>query len=320
MSRPFRALPAFAGTLLVIFLGVLTPGQADWRDDIGIFRVGYVSQHAPGVARQQLLPFKRALEAALEMRVEVLVMPSYQALIDAHISSRVQYAIYSSAAYATAWINCECVRPIVVPKDADGSTGFHSILIADSGKFIDTIDGMSGKRVFFSARGSVAGHWIPFSELTLAGRPPPTHFAQMAVTENAVEGIKRMLSGEADATFGWSSMIGDPVEGFSRGSLRQAYAAGAALPTDIQVIWQSRSLSHGPHAVRTNLPQEATDVLILTLTNLKEDNPLAYEAASGRYQGGFAEADPASYQPFIDMLATAHDADTVLEDRILVDP
>ena len=129
-----------------------------------------------------------------------------------------------------------------------------------------------------------------------------------------------MLFGEADGVFGWSSLAGEPADGYSRGTIRQSVDAGVALPVDLNISWQSRQLMHGPHAVRTNIPQEAADILISTMVALKDQNPAAFEAVSGVHQGGFDEADHGSYQPFIDMLTIDSGASKRLKDRILLQP
>src|SRR5205085_1730708 len=66
--------------------------------------------------------------------VEFVVARDYAALIDAQASARIEYAIYSATAYATALQRCGCVEPLVAPVDTDGAAGIRSVLLTRDGK------------------------------------------------------------------------------------------------------------------------------------------------------------------------------------------
>ena len=76
------------------------------------FRIGLIAQDGAGQAVPGLSVLKQAYARALGIPVEILVARDYAALIDAHAKARVDYAIYSTTAYATTLMLCGCVEPV----------------------------------------------------------------------------------------------------------------------------------------------------------------------------------------------------------------
>ncbi|TIR80225.1 MAG: phosphonate ABC transporter substrate-binding protein, partial [Mesorhizobium sp.] len=107
---------------------------ADWRADIGTFRIGIVAEPGGGNTVPGLARLTDAYTNALGMKVEFVVARDYAALIEAQASGRIQYAVYSALAYATASERCGCVEPLVAPVDADGAAGVRSVLVTRDGK------------------------------------------------------------------------------------------------------------------------------------------------------------------------------------------
>ena len=66
------------------------------------FRVGMIAKDGATQAVPGLSILQRAYSMALGMPVEIFVARDYAALIDAQATNRVDYAIYSTTAYATA--------------------------------------------------------------------------------------------------------------------------------------------------------------------------------------------------------------------------
>ena len=91
------------------------------------------SRRRPGGAgpRRSL---KQAYARALGIPVEIFVARDYAALIDAQATARVDYAIYSTTAYATTSLLCGCVEPVVAPVGEDGATGIRAILVTRDGR------------------------------------------------------------------------------------------------------------------------------------------------------------------------------------------
>ena len=104
-----------ASLAVALVLALTLPSHAGWREDMKTFRVGMIERQGAGQAVPGLSILERSYSMALGIPVEIFVARDYAALIDAQASGRVDYAIYSTTAYATAQLLCSCVEPVVAP-------------------------------------------------------------------------------------------------------------------------------------------------------------------------------------------------------------
>ncbi|UCI07505.1 phosphate/phosphite/phosphonate ABC transporter substrate-binding protein [Mesorhizobium sp. B1-1-8] len=286
-----RTLAAFAGILLTV--AACLPARADWRDDIGTFRIGIVAEPGGGNTVPGLARLTEAYTNALGMKVEFVVARDYAALIEAQASGRVQYAIYSALAYAAASERCGCVEPLVAPVDADGAVGIRSVLVTRDGKIPD-LAAIAAHRIAVAPPDNVGGSLLPLAGLSAEGvkiaRDSP--FLTRAASATAAEAM--LNDGEADGLFGWESAGADGQPRDSGGTVARLEAAGVPK-TSLRVLWTSGLLRYGPHAVRSDLDPEAKRRLTVFLTNLKSLTPDVYDLLESTHSGGFALAEAKDY-------------------------
>ncbi len=288
--RLLRRLKVLATTAALTT--VISPAHADWRDDIGTFRIGIVAEPGAGNTVPGLSALTRAYSMALGMKVEFLVAPDYATLIDAQAAGRVEYAIYSALAYAAAAERCGCVEPLVAPTDDDGATGIRSILITRDGK-VPGPQAMAAHRIAVGPAESIAGWLLPLAELASAqiSFSQASPFLERAPSASAAEAM--LVENKADAIFGWTPS-GSGSDAAAGGTTARLTEAG--LPAgSLQVIWQSGLLRYGPHAVLKNLDPEAKRRLLVFLTNLKGQTPETYGLLEPRHSGGFAAVSHRDY-------------------------
>lgn len=278
---------------LAAFGAATWPACADWRDDIGTFRIGIVAEPGGGNTVPGLARLTDAYANALGMKVEFVVARDYAALIEAQASGRVQYAVYSALAYATASERCGCVEPLVAPVDSDGAVGIRSVLVTRDGKLPD-LAAMASHRIAIAPADNVGGALLPLTALSAEGvriaRDSP--FLARAASATAAETM--LAGGEADALFGWEPAGADGQPGHSDGTFARLEAAG--IPeASLRVVWTSGLLRYGPHAVRSDLDPEAKRRLTVFLTNLKSQTPDVYDLLERAHSGGFTPALPKDY-------------------------
>ncbi|MBL4890883.1 MAG: PhnD/SsuA/transferrin family substrate-binding protein [Rhizobiaceae bacterium] len=297
----YRVLLAVLSPLL--FTGSFGVSKADWRTDLGVFRVGIVvgEDVAGNLARVEL--FRLALSEALGMNVEIFPARNMSSLIEAHRGSRIEYAIYSASAYAATWILCECVEPLVLPLAVDQTSTFRAVVISGpSGP--GNLRDLKLENLAIPRSRAVGASEIAMYELEKQGVLPkgvselaPT--GKMMSSEQAVNG---MLDGKFGAMLGWSSMIGDNLSGYSRGSLKALAEANGGEAAGYNIIWQSLDIPHPPHAIRKNLPAEAKRILRETLQQLFSEDPSAYDSIELQYGGGFAVARHGQFLSVLDFV------------------
>lgn len=274
------------------------PAHADWREEIGTFRVGIVAEPGAGNTVAGLAELNDAYGKALGMKVEFFVARSYPALIDAHTSGRIEYAVYSASAYAAAFHRCECIEPLVAPVGEDGTTGIRSVLIARDGR-LPSPDDLAGRRIALLPADSIAGHQVPMAMFQPNGSPISGEESFFVAVDSAEAAEALLAEDGVDAIFGWMpAATGPEADG---GTMTRLEAAGLDR-SQLAVIWRSDLLRYGPHAVSRGLDPEPKKRLTEFLLALKDVDTDLYELLETHRLGGFAVASQSDYAAAVDIV------------------
>ncbi|MEI9420451.1 phosphate/phosphite/phosphonate ABC transporter substrate-binding protein [Mesorhizobium sp. Cs1299R1N1] len=300
MSAALKAWTAF----MAVNAFWCEPAWADWRDDIGTFRIGIVAEPGAGNTVPGLTVLTQAFTNALGMKVEFVVARDYAALIEGQANARIEYAIYSATAYATARQRCGCIEPLVAPVDSDGVAGIRSVLLTRDGKLRGLAD-METHRVAMPPPDSVGGSLLPLAGLA-AEQVEIAEDARFLVHAPSASAAETMLvDGEADAMFGWVKAAADGQPRLSGGTQARLEASGLSASA-LRVVWTSGLLRYGPHAVRSDLDPEAKRRLTVFLTNLKSTTPDVYDLLESKHAGGFmpvVSKDYATAEAFVRLVS-----------------
>jgi phosphonate transport system substrate-binding protein len=259
------AMRRSAIALLSLVLAALAPAgaaRADWRQELGTFRIGISATDAKPLTAEETEKIRAGYEAALNMPVEIVILRDYPALIDAQVSSRIEYAIYTSASYAAAWLLCECVEPLAAPVQTNGATGMRSVLVMNAGAIFTRLD-LNGIKIGIPGRDSFTGLALPLAEYTIGSRVLTADERFFNKLSGMDETAAAFADGRIDGFFGWvfsdaagplkgSGIMGTGVDG--------SFAAGGKT-VETKIPWTSSLLRFGPHTVRRNLDAEAKSVL-----------------------------------------------------------
>lgn len=272
----------------ILMLAPAADAAADWRDELGAFRVGILASGDIPASMAHAEPFRLALEEALGVTVEIFAARDYPTLVDATASARIEYSVLSATAYAAAWDRCQCVEPLVVARSGDGTDGFRQVIVTRIGGPSGTAN-LSGKRIAAIRSASFGGLDVAYKELRTQGVDLEAGAGNVEYFPTGEEAIAALRAGEVDALIGWSSMTGDPAQGYSRGTLRRiADLEGDA--SGYRIAWQSSPIPHRMHAIRKNLPGEAKTQLRNLLTAMFDNDPVAYDSVEPVFGGGFVVA------------------------------
>lgn len=292
-------LRAEIAALTAALVAFATPASADWRDDLGVFRVGVVADGSSKAADAE--PFRLALNEALGMRADIVAMRDYPPMIDGAAGSRIEYGVFSAMAYAAAEAQCECLEPLAVAHAGDGTSGYYMVLIAPAASGAG-LDGLKGKKIgVVEPEAGVAGAvMLAEHELAAAGLDLSAGGAERTPFADSAAAIAALSAGEIDALLGWSSMSGDAAAGYSRGTLQRIAALGGD-PAQWRIAWQSSQVPHRVHAVRKNLAAGAKAALRKMLGELFLSDPLANDAIDPAMGGGFRPARPGQFDALVAM-------------------
>lgn len=270
-----------------------------------VVRIGIIAGENGAYRLRQTEPFRRYLETATGARVEIIALRDFEALIDSQIEGLVQYAVYSASAFVTAEALCSCVEPIAAPADSDGALGFHSVLLSRADGPITSLADARGARLALVAGDSVAGRLIPLDALPLESIAPAQYFSSVVDVASPAAAVAALLAGEVDVAVAWSSLTGDPVTGFTRGVLTQMVGTGSLSMDQLRVVWQSKLIPYGPHAIRSDMPPALKAAFSAALVAASANDPAAVDAIERSGATGFAIPDPAIYDPLRRLVAVA---------------
>ncbi len=276
---------------------------ADWRKDLGTFRIGLSASDSNALSPAELDQFRRGYAGALGMPVEVVILRDYPALIDAHASGRIEYALYSASAYATAHLLCQCLEPISAPVQTSGAIGIRSVLVMNANATFTRMD-LNGIRVGIPGRDSFSGYAIPMTEYRVGSTALDAADPFLKEYAGMDEMLNEFVNGKLDGFFGWgNSDAGGLVE--SEGLMNLGAAKSITfrgITGEVKIPWTSALHRFGPHAVRRDLPSDVKRALVQYLLDL--DAPMI-DLISGFPPGDVARLIRVSHSDYLPAIRTA---------------
>lgn len=264
-------------------------------------RVGLVVRAAGDPDRKGFLrheAFRSGLEQALRVPVNLIAYSSLSRLQQGLVRGEVDYAPLSASAFADAWQGCGCIEPLGVRLAADGTAFYHAVILVRAGSGFGGLTDLKGAKLASPPEDSIASYRVPMAMLRREDLEPETFFSDIIKTEGPIRAAELVMSGAADASFGWSSLQGEEAAGFSRGTLRDMVARGIMEPGSLRVIWSSEPIPNPPHAIRRNLPEIARVRLAEFLMAWRETDDAGGEA-------GFVKVKAEDFMPLLEPLESA---------------
>ncbi len=275
-----------------------TMANADWREEMGRMRIGFLDKAAGAEPVLQMEPFRLAIEEKLGLTIELVPFANLAGMARAQAAARLEYAIYPATTYAATWINCECIEPLVVPAAGDGSTATRSILITRRNSAIRSPADLQGRSVWVLRKEGIIAERFAFHAMKSEAADLDTAMIEVLSADNPRSVIERFAAGEGDALIGWSSMQGEAATGYSRGTARLLAEIAGGFE-NYSITWQSPALPHPVHAIRKNMDAQAKNLLREVLTQMNVQDPVAYDAVEPVFEGGLQTVPHAAFQPAI---------------------
>jgi phosphonate transport system substrate-binding protein len=262
-----------------------------------ILRIGMVAPAGAAAGIPGLSTIRRAYNQATGLQVRVFAARDMAALVEAQVRGRVHYAVYSAAGYAAAQAACACVEPIAAPVGANGDTGVSAVIYARSGSATRLADA--------STLAIVAGPDGGLGPQVLAMEALAEHGAgddvMLAATMSEAE--QQFAAGGADIIVGWEPAAGAFVE--TVGGTADRLLALGMEQSDLIELWRSEPLRHGPHAMRSDLPEDIKTSLRTFLLNVRSQQPVVFDLIASRQLGGFVAVTDSDYAAAATMVSLA---------------
>ncbi|MCR9067370.1 MAG: phosphonate ABC transporter substrate-binding protein [Rhodobacteraceae bacterium] len=292
-------------TALVLGATALTAPAAfaqDWREDVPVFRIGLLGGENDADRLRDNACLQEDLAELLGVPVELFPAPDYAGVMQGLLAAQLDYAQLGASGYAGIYLqDPEAVEPLFVSAESDGATGYFSVMYTLASSDITSLEDMEGRTLAFADPNSTSGYLVPRAELTRAGIDIDSYFAETGFGGGHEQAVVAVLNGQYDAGVTWVSGVGEPSEGYTRGNLRSMIDNGLLDMADLRIIWQSSQIPNGPIVVRTDLPQEAKDIVSDYLANLLESDPECYYSVTAGEGQGFVAVDHSFFEPVVEM-------------------
>src|SRR5690606_4391499 len=277
--------------------------SAAFAQDTAVLRIGLDGgeNESDQLRRSECIaePMKAATGAS---EVQFFPSPDYNGVIQGLLGGTIDIAIMGASSYASIYLSDpEAVEPVLTTQQADGSTGYHSIMVARADSGITDLASTEGKKLGFADPDSTSGYLVPNVSLPNdIGAPIDEFYVETGFGgghENLVLGV---LDGNWDVGTTFGSGQGEWSEGYTSGNLRIMVDKGMLDMDDLVEVWQSPIIPNGPLMVSNSLPAELKQKVTDFFMALPQTDFDCFASFSAACYTEFVPAGQALYQTIID--------------------
>ena len=247
--------------------------------------------------------FQRLLQEKLGVTVKLFPAADYAGVMQGFAAGQIDVSELSPAAFAGAWLDCQCVEPVVVPQEKDGSIFYVALMITRKDSGITSIEQMKGHSLAFTDPNSASGYLIPSASLRARGidLTDGKYFSRVGFSGGHEQGMIAVLNRQYDACVVWSSGLGEEASGFTRGVPRVMVDKGMLKMADISIIWRSAKVPNGPWTVRASLPAELKQAFREFMLDLPVSHKDIYDSVEQGAGTGYQDATLDTYKDMIEL-------------------
>ncbi|UXN68683.1 phosphonate ABC transporter substrate-binding protein [Devosia neptuniae] len=281
----------------------LTMSTAAFAQDVTVLRIGLDGGENESDQLRRSECVAEPLKAATGVsEVQFFPSPDYNGVIQGLLGGTIDIAIMGASSYAKIYIaDPEAVDPVLTTQQADGSTGYHSIMVARKDSGITDLASTKGKKLGFADPDSTSGYLVPNVALPAAiGAPIAEFYSETGFGgghENLVLGV---LDGTWDVGTTFGSGQGEFSEGYTSGNLRIMVDKGLLDMDDLVEVWQSPIIPNGPLMVSNKLPADLKTKVTAFFKALPETDFECFDAFTAGGYTNFVDANQEMYQTIID--------------------
>ena len=272
-------------------------------EDLKEFRVGIIGgeNEADRLRNYQCLGDHLKTELGVE-KVSFFPAADYDGVIQGLLGGTLDYAELGASGYAKIYLaKADAVEPILTTVQTDGSTGYHSIMIARKDSGITKLEDLKGKKLGFADPDSTSGYLVPLVTLPEAiGAPVKEYFAETGFGGGHENLVLEVLKGTFDAGTTFGSGVGEWKDGYTSGNLHKMVEKGLLNMNDIVELWKSPLIPNGPIVVRTSMDQDMKTKFKQFMLDLPKTDAACFSAVMGGDFTGFTEVNADFYKPIID--------------------
>jgi len=300
-------------TALVLGATALTStsavAQDDWRAQMGTFNIGLLGGENEADRLRRYDCLRDLVSDRLDVPVELFPASDYAGVMQGLLAGQLHMAGLGAAGYAGIYLqDADAVEPVVTQAQLDGTLGYYAVMVVRADSDIETLEDMEGRSLAYADPNSTSGYLVPRGQLALQGINDEDYFSTTGFGGGHEQAVIAVLNEQYDAAVTWVSLQGEFSEGYSRGNLRRMVDNGLLDMNDLRVVWTSDIIPNGPTVMRTDLPEEARELVLDLLLTMKDEHPECYADTAGGDAGGYVAIDHAFYEGTIALRETMIEA------------
>ncbi|MCG5487634.1 MAG: phosphonate ABC transporter substrate-binding protein [Sinorhizobium meliloti] len=272
-------------------------------EDLKEFRVGIIGgeNEADRLRNYQCLVDQLPAAIGVE-KVSLFPAADYDGVIQGLLGGTLDYAELGASGYAKIYLaKADAVEPILTTVQTDGSTGYHSIMVARKDSGITKLEDLKGKKLGFADPDSTSGYLVPLVTLPEAiGAPIKEYFGETGFGGGHENLVLEVVKGTFDAGTTFGSGVGEFKDGYTSGNLRKMVDKGIVDMNDLVELWKSPLIPNGPIVVRTALNDDMKAKFKQFMMDLPKTDAACFSAIQGGDFTGFVEVNSDFYKPIID--------------------
>ena len=250
-----------------------------WQKDYPVVSYGVISVETAVDTLKSQQKFVDYASKELGVEFKLFTAAEYAGIVNGLAAGQVHVGWLGASAYASTYMDCECVEPIAGAQNLQGGMGYNSVLIVRSDSPYMKYEDLKGKVVARNDPHSTSGYLIPTVAWAKEHGAIDKYFTS-PLSGGHQQTVVGVLNGTFDGGFTWTT-LGD---GF--GALRKMMDKGLLNREDIRVIWTSKLVPTPPVVILKDLPISMKADLIKLFLRLEENDPEMAEAvAQGKSLG-----------------------------------
>ncbi|MQV55491.1 phosphonate ABC transporter substrate-binding protein, partial [Sinorhizobium medicae] len=263
-------------------------------EELKEFRVGIIGgeNEADRLRNYQCLVDKLPAAIGVE-KVSLFPAADYDGVIQGLLGGTLDYAELGASGYAKIYLaKADAVEPILTTVQTDGSTGYHSIMVARKDSGITKLEDLKGKKLGFADPDSTSGYLVPLVTLPEAiGAPVKEYFGETGFGGGHENLVLEVVKGTFDAGTTFGSGVGEFKDGYTSGNLRKMVDKGIVDMNDLVELWKSPLIPNGPIVVRTALNGDMKAKFKQFMMDLPKTDAACFSAIQGGDFTGFVEVN-----------------------------
>jgi phosphonate transport system substrate-binding protein len=255
-----------AAALLAVALAGCGAGASAGADTL---RVGLIPNQNPEKVEAQYEPLEEYLSEDLGMDVELSVPTSYNAVVEAMASEKLDLAYFGGLTYVQARERAD-VKPLVTEINPEtGTTRYGSVIIVPAESGIREVEELEGKTFAFGSVSSTSGSLYPSIMLDRAGIDYRTDLGEKIYTGGHDAAAQAVANGRVDAG------------GLEDRILHDLQEKGVIQEGAVRVIARSEPIEGYPWVVRESLPDELEEEIANAFIDIEDPELLDLLRAEG---------------------------------------